>query len=120
MKRRAFIAGLGGAAAWPLVARPQQPAVIGFLDPRFPEGVVDRLRGFRQGLRETGYSESESVTIEYRWAENQVDRLPGLAADLVRRRVAVIVASGGVNVAFAAKGATSTIPILFIVSEDPV
>src|SRR5207248_5159303 len=94
--------------------------VIGFLDPRFPEDVVDRLRGFRQGFKETGYSESETATIEYRWAENQLDRLPALAADLVRRRVDVIVASGGADVAFAAKGTTTTIPILFIVSGDPV
>jgi putative tryptophan/tyrosine transport system substrate-binding protein len=122
-RRRDFIAMLGGAAvAWPLKARAQQPVVpvIGFLDPRFPEGVVDRLRGFRRGLNETGYSEGQTVTIEYRWAENQLDRLPALAADLVRQRVAVIVASGGPNVAFAAKGATTTIPILFIVSENPV
>jgi hypothetical protein len=81
---------------------------------------VDRLRGFRQGLKETGYSESETATIEYRWAENQLDRLPALAADLARRRVAVIIASGGADVVFAAKGATTTIPILFIVSGDPV
>jgi putative tryptophan/tyrosine transport system substrate-binding protein len=122
MRRREFIAGLGGVAAWPVVAWAQQVAspVIGFLDPRFPEGVADRLRGFRRGLKETGYSESENVTIEYRWAENQLDRLAGLAADLVRRRVAVIVASGGVDVAVAAKLATTSIPILFIVSEDPV
>jgi putative ABC transport system substrate-binding protein len=122
MKRRDIMALLGGALAWPLEARAQQPVmpVIGFLDPRLPEGVVDRLRGFRHGLNETGYSEGQTVTIEYRWAENQLDRLPALAADLVRRRVAVIVASGGPNVAFAAKGATTTIPTLFIVSEDPV
>ncbi len=98
----------------------QTMPVIGFVDPRFPEGVADRLRGFRQGLKETGYSENESVAIEYRWAEHQLDRLPALAADLVRRRVAVIVASGGADVASAVKGATATIPILFIVSEDPV
>ena len=122
MKRRDIMALLGGALAWPLEARAQQPVmpVIAFLDPRFPDGVVDRLRGFRQGLKETGYSEGETVTMEYRWAENQLDRLPALAADLVRRRVAVIVASGGANVAFAAKGATTTVPVLFIVSEDPV
>jgi putative tryptophan/tyrosine transport system substrate-binding protein len=81
---------------------------------------VDRLRGFRQGLKEVGYSERETVTIEYRWAENQLDRLPALAADLARRGVAIIVASGGADVVLAAKGATTTIPILFIVSGDPV
>ena len=93
--------------------------LIGFLDPRFPEDLVDRLRGFRQGLKDAD-PEIESATIEYRWAENQLDRLPALAADLVRRGVAVIVASGGADVALAVKGATTTIPILFIVSGDPI
>jgi putative ABC transport system substrate-binding protein len=122
MKRRAFITLLGGAATWPLGARAQQAAmpVIGFLDTRSPDALTDRLRGFRQGLKDTGYVEGENVAIEYRWAENQFDRLPVLAAELVRRQVAVIVTSGGANAASAAKAATTTIPIVFSVVEDPV
>jgi putative ABC transport system substrate-binding protein len=121
MRRREFIAALGGAAVMPLVARAQQQAmpVIGFLDPRSLDVVRERLRAFRQGLRETGYIEGENVTIVYRFAEDQVDRLPALAADLVRRQVAVITTSGD-NVALMAKAATKTIPISFIVSQDPV
>jgi hypothetical protein len=93
LKRREFMTLLGGAAAWPLAARAQQLGqlpVIGFLDPRSPEALADRLRGFRQGLTDTGFVEGDNVAVEYRWAENRLDRLPALVADLVRRRVDVI------------------------------
>jgi ABC-type uncharacterized transport system substrate-binding protein len=120
MKRREFITLLGGAAGWPIAAHAQQSAmpVIGFLDPRSADAMTERLRGFRRGLKDTGYVEGENVS--YRWAENQMDRLPALAAELVRRRVALITTSGGPAVVFAAKAATTTIPIVFLVPEDPV
>jgi putative tryptophan/tyrosine transport system substrate-binding protein len=120
MRRRAFIATLGGAAAWPMVARAQQVAmpVVGFLHPTSPDAFADRLRAFRQGLKDTGYVEGESVAVVYRWAEDRNDQLPELAVELVHRQVAVITTFA--SAALAAKAATTTIPIVFLAIEDPV
>ena len=121
IRRRDFITLLGGAAAWPLAARAQRPAlpVIGYLNLGSPESDVPRLTGLRRGLNQTGYTEGRNLVIEYRWAANQTDRMPALAADLVHLRVAVIVSAGRVAT-LAAKAATTSIPIVFAVPTDPV
>ena len=120
MRRRAFIGLLAGTATWPLAARAQHPVmpVIGFLHPSSPAAFD--VNGFRRGLVETGYIEGNNVVVEYRWAENDYERLPSLAADLVRRKVTVIVATGGSRTALTAQAATKTIPVVFMVGVDPV
>jgi putative ABC transport system substrate-binding protein len=122
LKRREFITLLSGtAAAWPLAARAQQPAmpVVGFLDTRSSDGMTSRLASFRQGLKDVGLVEGENVTIIYRWAEDRVDRLPDMARDLAHQAT-VIVTTGGPPAAFAAKAATTKVPIVFLVGDDPV
>jgi len=124
MRRRDFIKAIAGStAAWPISARAQQQPmpVVGLLNPTWPDTTnTDRLRAFRQGLKDTGFVEGENITFEYRWAEGQNGRLPALAADLVRRQVAVLFSSGGSSVALVAQRATNAIPIVFIVNDDPV
>jgi putative tryptophan/tyrosine transport system substrate-binding protein len=122
MRRREFIAGLGGAAAWPVVAKAQQRSmpVIGFLNGGAPEYFAAYLASFQKGLEASGFVEGRNVAIEFRWAHNQYDRLPALAAELVERGVQVIVATGGNVVAQSAKGATATIPVVFTAGYDPI
>src|SRR5262245_41789195 len=121
IERREFIALFGGAAAaWPLAVQAQERSIVGFLSIATADSFAHLVAGFRRGLDEAGFFDGRNVTIEYRWAEGQYGQLPSLAADLVRRQVAVIVTSGGDNPALAAKAATSTIPIVFNVGDDPV
>ena len=121
IKRRQFIAGLGSAAAWPVAARAQQPTmpVIGVLLTQSADDYKIEIAAFLQSLKEAGFAEGQNVAVEYHWAESQLDRLPALAADLVRRRVAVIVAPSDLS-SLAAKAATTTIPIVFATGGDPV
>src|SRR5689334_13393207 len=122
MRRRKFVTLLGGAVAWPVVTRaePSTMPVVGFLHIANPEPYAPMLAEFRRGLRQHGYVEGQNIRVEYRWANNQGDRLPALAEDLVRRHVDVIVAAGGSRPALAAKAATSTIPIVLAFGVDPV
>jgi len=120
VRRREFLGVVGGAAAWPVAAAAQRSAMplVGFLNSASPQVFSDRLRAFHNGLKETGFVEGENITVLYRWADNQFDRIPELAADLVRRRVAVIAVNTPAGLP--AKAATASIPIVFIVAEDPV